>query len=88
MNVFDLKGVLLIWSAAWKCAFYLKYLCIVDIDLSHKSQQDTVTPLNCGQIERVNFYFGCLQREVGVHACMCELMFDVLMDSGICSVQN
>lgn len=48
-----------------------------------------LTHLNCGPTEKVNFYLGCFQREVYVHACMCEVvLFEVLMESGICSVQN
>lgn len=79
---------MLIWSASWKCVFYLKYLCVVDIDLRHTSQWDTFTPLKCGPVGRVNFYFDCFQRDVCVHACMCEVMFGAFMTSGICSVRN
>lgn len=80
-----LKSIMLIWSASWKCVFYLKYLCIADIDLRHTSQWDTFTPLKCGPVGRVNFYFDCFQRDVCVHACMCEVMFGAFMTSGTCA---
>lgn len=35
--LFESSGLCLIWSAGWKCVFYLKYLCVVDVDFSHTS---------------------------------------------------
>lgn len=43
-------------------------------------QQDTFTPLNCEPIGKVNLDFGCFQRDVCVHACVCGVMFG--LDSG------
>lgn len=66
---------MLIWSAGWTCVFYLKYLCVIDAEFSHTTQQDLLTPLNCGL--NWKFYFVFFQIGVCVHASMCEVVFEV-----------